>query len=59
MSGMTKAVFGQLRKKADAASYDSHVTRQRVDIIEKGMAQFYAIMTRPFLGRLKWLLLGR
>ena len=66
MSGMTKSVFGQLRKKADEASYNESVTRKRVTILEEraqevelGLGAVYRVIGRPFWGRVKWLFTGK
>ena len=66
MSGMTKSVFGQLRKKADDAAYNESVTRKRVDTLEEraqdveaATAFLFRFLRRPFWGRVKWLVTGK
>jgi hypothetical protein len=59
MSGMTKSVFGQLRKKADDAVYTSEANKKRLDNLETFALGTAAFLARPLPGRLKWLLLGR
>lgn len=44
--------FAEHEDAIKAALQNEHVTRQRVEALE-------AMMRRPFLGRLRWLFLGR
>lgn len=59
MSGVSNAVVQEFKKKAAAATdigqsafNNELLTRQRVDALE-------ALLSRSFLGRLRWLLRGR
>jgi hypothetical protein len=56
MSGVTNAVFGQLRKTVSDTSYAEQVTRKRVDRLETWAEAFTSM---GFWMRLRWLLLGK
>ena len=43
----------------NAAIGNEELTRKRVENLEEAMGQVQAVLTRPFLKRLKWLLSGR
>jgi hypothetical protein len=61
MSGfsVSRDVFVELKNKTKAALNNEAITRQRVEAVEAALIRAEAFVRRPFLGRLKWLLLGR
>jgi len=59
MSGISRAAFSDAKQKASAALQNEQVTRIRVEHLEQRISVVDAILARSFLGRLRWLLLGR
>lgn len=59
MSGISRAVFGDTKKRADAALQNEQLTRMRVESLEQRQSKTEAVLSRDLLGRLTWLLLGR
>lgn len=59
MSGIARLEFVKAKKLAEAAAHDEQLTRHRVEMLEKRQSNTEALLSRPFLGRLRWLFQGR
>jgi len=56
---ITEAAVRRIKNDAAAAVVNEHVTRQRVEQVEQRVEVVVRVLARPFLGRLRWLFLGR
>ena len=58
MSGISNTVLRDVKGIAIAAGQNEQLTRLRVEHLEQRISFVDGILARPFLGRLRWLLLG-
>lgn len=59
MSGVTKEWVKTQREAVTAALGNEMLTRTRVEALEKQAEQLREVIGRGFLGRLRWIFLGR